>query len=197
MLTQNTNMTLFPARVPCRGFTLLEVLIAVLLLSVGLLGIAGLQLLSKQSNFEALQRTTASMLAQDIIERMRGNPTALATYVASGGKLGEGETPLSATNCTTSKCLPAQLALYDLYEWQEAILGAAEKSGSNDTGGLVSPTACITGPAPGTYNIAVAWRGQTALTASATVLAEPCGAGKYGTNDEYRRILVITTYIGG
>src|SRR5947207_2731132 len=66
-----------------RGFSMVDVLVALIVLSIGLLGVAGLQFMSKRSNFEAVQRTTASLLAQDIIERMRANYGALTTYAGT------------------------------------------------------------------------------------------------------------------
>lgn len=56
------------------GFTLVEILVTVVLISVGLLGIAALQLASLQSNKEAYVRAQASVLASDILDRMRANP---------------------------------------------------------------------------------------------------------------------------
>ena len=47
-----------------RGFSLLELLIALVVFSIGLLAIAGLQTVSKQANFEAVQRTTAAQVAK-------------------------------------------------------------------------------------------------------------------------------------
>ena len=58
------------------GATLIEVLIAVVVLSIGLLGLAGLQVTSVQSNYSAYQRSQATVLANDIAERMRANRTA-------------------------------------------------------------------------------------------------------------------------
>ncbi|MDN5872573.1 MAG: type IV pilus modification protein PilV [Nitrococcus sp.] len=55
------------------GFTLVEVLIALLVLSVGLLGIAGLQLTSLRSNHSAYLRSQATLMAYDILDRMRAN----------------------------------------------------------------------------------------------------------------------------
>jgi len=57
-----------------RGFTLLEVLIALLVLSIGLLGLAALQTTGLRSNEMASMRTTATQLAYDISDRMRANP---------------------------------------------------------------------------------------------------------------------------
>lgn len=56
-----------------RGATLIEVLVAVLILSVGLLGLAGLQMTALKSNHSAYYRSQATLLAYDIIDRMRAN----------------------------------------------------------------------------------------------------------------------------
>ena len=56
-----------------RGFTLVEALIALLVLSIGLLGVAGLQLAALRQNNSASQRSQATFLAYDIIDRMRAN----------------------------------------------------------------------------------------------------------------------------
>lgn len=183
-----------------RGFSLLEVLIALLVFSVGLLGIGGLQLLSKQTNFEAIQRTTASMLVYDIIERMRANPRALGDYTSYTGSITVGGGILigPATDCETSECTAAELAAYDLRQWEQAIDGATETSADGDNaGGVLLPTGCITGPADGsagTYTISLAWQGKAALS-DAAKSDNRCGTGRYGANDEYRRLLSITTYI--
>jgi type IV pilus assembly protein PilV len=67
-----------------RGFTLLEVLVAVLVLSFGLLGIAGLLLATVQNNTLATQRTTATFLAQDMADRIRQNINAVRKFEADG-----------------------------------------------------------------------------------------------------------------
>jgi type IV pilus assembly protein PilV len=59
-----------------RGFTLIESLVALLVLSIGLLGVAAMQLSSLQANNGAFQRTQATFLAQDMADRMRANRRA-------------------------------------------------------------------------------------------------------------------------
>jgi len=56
-----------------RGATLIEVLVAMLILSVGLLGLASMQMTALQSNQSAYYRSQATVLAYDIIDRMRAN----------------------------------------------------------------------------------------------------------------------------
>jgi type IV pilus assembly protein PilV len=63
------------------GFTLLEALIALLVLSIGLLGLAALQARGLRFNHDAYVRSQASLLAYDLFERMRANSAAAANYV--------------------------------------------------------------------------------------------------------------------
>jgi len=64
-----------------KGFTLIEALVALVVLSIGLLGVAALQLTSLRSNHSSAMRSQATYLAYDIIDRMRANRDAA---VASG-----------------------------------------------------------------------------------------------------------------
>lgn len=184
----------------CRGAGLLEVLVTVVVLSVGILGIAGLQFQSKQLQHEAIQRTYAAMLSHDILERLRANAGELpaAAVVVGGGTRGSEPTP----NCIGSAvCTGFQLYQHDLWEWEQMMDGAAEVANGQSLGGLVAPTGCITGPAgggTGSYTVAIAWRGQTPVEDPS---ASACGrgSGKYdddeGNVDVYRRVLEIETYI--
>jgi len=99
------------------GFTLLEVLITLVILAIGLLGLAGLQATSLKQNQSAYQRGQAAQLSYDITDRVRSNMSAISTYQAT--------TPSDATqhtNCTTSTgCSTTQMAQNDLYEWNKAL----------------------------------------------------------------------------
>lgn len=183
------------------GFSLIEVLIAVIILAIGLLGIAGLQVTSKRTSFEALQRVTAVMLAQDVIERMRANKGQLAAYIAAADVTGGLGVP--GTNCTSAACTTAQIVTYDLYQWQQAIVGAAETKTSGgvttNTGGLILPTGCITNTTgtTGEVTIAIAWRGLTKLSNPGI---NACGSGSTnyhdtGTDNAFRKVLEVETFI--
>ena len=184
----------------CRGASLMEVLVSVFVLSIGVLGVAGLQITAKRANFEATQRATAAALAQDIIERMRSNPEELSTYTDAGlGRIIDGAV-MSLVDCSAD-CAPASLAEYDLYELEQAANGVAEQVGGNGVGGLTLPTTCIDGPdgGSGVYTVAIAWRGMTKLSDPTT---DDCGAGsgKYDTLggaevDVYRRVLTMPVFI--
>lgn len=122
------------------GFTLIEVLVAVLVLSIGLLGLAGLQANSLRFNTDSSIQTQAAYMANDMADRMRANagtatlityPSATATQVAS---------------CyNTGGCTPGQMASNDLYEWNQALAGLPAGQGT------------ITALGGGVYNITVRW----------------------------------------
>ncbi|MEH6493748.1 type IV pilus modification protein PilV [Halopseudomonas sp.] len=69
-----------PQIAAARGFSLLEVLVAVLVLALGILGAASLQLSALRYQSGSLHATHASLLAQDMLERLRANPEQLALY---------------------------------------------------------------------------------------------------------------------
>lgn len=184
----------------CRGSTMMEVLVSVFVLSIGVLGVGGLQVTAKRSNFEATQRATAAALAQDIVERMRSNATELGIYTDAGAGRTIDGTSMTSVDCS-SDCAPTTLAEYDLYELEQAANGVAEQAGGGNVGGLTLPTACIDGPdgGPGVYTVAIAWRGMTKLSDPGS---DACGSGsgKYDALggaelDVYRRVLVMQVYI--
>ena len=97
------------------GFTLIEVLIAMVVLAAGLLGLAGLQATSLRNNLSAYNRSQATQLAYDLADRMRANIAGKVTYTTIS--------PSSATakaNCPTG-CSPADMAENDLYQWNLAV----------------------------------------------------------------------------
>lgn len=119
------------------GFTLIEVMVAIVILSFGLLGVAGLMVLGIQNTYSSQQRSAATQLAYDMIDRMRSNRVGVdlttsgvgGNYdrpignVTSGG--GPYVVPQSAcvnnTGITTGTCSPANMADEDAFEWQQAI----------------------------------------------------------------------------
>lgn len=181
-----------------RGFSLLELLVTVIVFSVGLLTVAGLQTVSKQANFEAIQRTAASQVAFGLLENMRVNGDAIGAYLAAG-TLGNGSLGAEpAPNCTTgNECNAAEKAAHDMWFWEQILDGNLETNAGVGTGGLVTPAMCITGPAggvAGVYVVTIAWRGTASLN---NAVNNPCGtlSGNFGANNEFRRIIQVPTYI--
>lgn len=178
-----------------QGFGLIEVLVTLLVFSIGMLGMAATQLDAKRTSHEATQRTLATSLAGDIIERMRANPKALPAYIVT--ELG-GSTVDTGTDCSLSNCSPAVLAKRDIYEWNELLRGATQRftaSGlTSYAGGLVAPRACIT-VAAGQITVALVWKGFSPMQNAS---GSSCGqsSGLYGPSHEWRRLLYFSTYIG-
>lgn len=194
-----------------RGVGLIEVLIALVVLAVGALAIIAMQLTSKQANYDAVQRTTASHLASDLIERMRANPTGSGSYL-TGGLIGNAGFAVPSPTCVSGdSCSPGELAIADLYDWERQLDGQAETrtvgGTTTQTGGLVSPRACVVGPfggGTGMYQLAIAWRG-TQPVSSTDLGGTFCGGALdstnlYGTDadpssNEYRRVVLVSFYI--
>lgn len=188
-----------------QGFTLIEVLVGLVILAIGLLSMAGLQTVAKKANFEAVQRTTATMLAEDIIERMRANAineASLPYYITAAPITDQTGTAKPSPACDSSNpCTPQELAARDLWEWEQAIIGASNTTTGGD--GLYLPSACITQNAAiddtVEYSVAIAWRGRSKLT---NPTAHPCGEGsglydddETGEADVYRRLTTLTILI--
>lgn len=115
------------------GFSLLEVLISVVVLSIGLLGLGGLQLTSLQSANNAHFRSSASIFATELADRMRLNPSAVSSA------LYEGEvTRLTCSSAAAVKscdgdniCSSTEAAAYDLYT-----VACGRTQGQHQNGGV-------------------------------------------------------------
>jgi len=182
-----------------RGLSLLELLISVVVFSIGLLGIAGLQLASKQAGYEGAQRTLAAQVAYGLLEDMRTNGSGISIYVAANDLGGGSLAGLPVSQCRDPDvpCSPAQKAVHDLWYWERMVDGAAELGAEGQSGGILFPAVCVDGPAggvAGVYIVSVAWRGGLEL---ANPDGSQCGAGSgnYGDGDRFRRVLQVATFI--
>lgn len=107
------------------GFTLLEVLIAIVIFSIGLLGIASLQLSGLRFTHASQLRATASMQAENIADRMRANRAGV-----DDGYYNVASMPTSyATNCQVDECNAEEMAQYDLVKWNDDNAENAAASG--------------------------------------------------------------------
>jgi type IV pilus assembly protein PilV len=181
------------------GFSLIELLVSLVIFSVGLLAVAGLQTVSKSANFESLQRTSASHIANGLLEDMRTNGKGINMYLASADLGGTVIAAEPVPNCSSmgATCNAAQKAVHDLWFWESVIDGAHEVGAEGASGGLVQPTLCIDGPVgggPGIYTVSVAWRGGVSLSDSGL---NTCGdgSGKYGAGNAFRRMVQMPTFL--
>jgi type IV pilus assembly protein PilV len=126
------------------GFSLIEALVAILVLSVGLLGLAGLQTVSLKYNQQSYQKSQAIYLAYDIADRMRANPAATAAGLYD--ITAAAAPPAIATDCTTALCNSTDMATYDKNKWKTSIANLlASGTGSvATTGGTTRRTVTLT-----------------------------------------------------
>lgn len=145
-----------------QGFSLVEVLVALFVLSVGLLGLAALQTTGLKFNHQSYERTQAVMQAYDIIDRMRVNKSGSGAVINTAyNNVALGAVP-GSTDCTSTSCSGDQLAEYDIRKWNNANASLlAEGKGAickgsftNDANGY--PASCA--EAGSIYHIAVAWK---------------------------------------
>ncbi len=140
------------------GFTLVEVLVSLVILAIGLLGIAKLMLFSSHSNDSAYLRSQATALAYEILDAMRANrqeAIIVGTYntAAAVPAVAPGALCVGLGSCTT----PTQVALYDLYQWG---LRLNANSGVAPPGALPNGQGTVTTATVGTQTtvtIVVSW----------------------------------------
>ncbi len=133
------------------GYSLIEVLIALLVLSIGLLGIAGMQLTGLKENQNAQYRTQAIYLANDMADRMRANPAGVTAgsynTIDSTSDASYDTQPACAATCTA-----AEIANIDAYEWLSGNVTTSIPNTIPLGEGLITRN---TGP--GTFTITVMW----------------------------------------
>ena len=199
-------MNVFAHYSPARGFTLLEVLISLLVIALGLLGLAGLQARLQQAEFESYQRSQAIVLLYDMVDRIRANKATASCYAITTNTtngtpyLGTGAT--ASTGCAASTAAYNTMADAGLAEWDGLLDGAAEKSSGNSVGAMIGARGCVsyggsateivsggvTVAGTGIYTVSVSWQG----TSDSAIPSANCANGLYG--DETRRRTISTTF---
>ncbi len=99
------------------GFSMVELLVAVLVMGVGVLGVTGLQLVSLQNNRDALLRSEALQLGYNILDNIRVNPGAGVPGLNYAG-VGFDDAPVAPTDCFANNCSAAQMTAFDIAVWQ-------------------------------------------------------------------------------
>lgn len=134
-------------RPSARGFTLLEVLVAIVILAIGLLGIAGLQLNNLRYSAQSAARAQASLLAEQMAERIRNNPAVDYSQAASG----------TVTNCFTASCTITQQRDFDLSEMSTIVADPVR-------GGMSSGTISVASATNG-YTVSIGWQERAGYAA--------------------------------
>ena len=163
------------------GGMLIEILVSLMIFSFGLLGYTSMQARGTVAELEALQRSQAIVLLEDMVSRINANRDAADDYV-SAGLIGEG---------APQDCGGLSGAALDLCEWGNLIRGSSETRNGMRIGAMTAARGCIVRAvdASNRYTVAVAWHG---LAASGSP-GSPCGKddGSY-PNDALRRTVSAT-----
>jgi len=124
-----------------KGFTMVELLVSMLIFSIGMLGLGYLQLTSMRTNQMAFMRSQASTIAYDMADRMRAN------IVGTQADDYDGSPVASDVDCegADETCVPADLAAYDMSSW----LGAIQT--------LPSGSGVVAGLGGSQYSITIRW----------------------------------------
>ena len=129
----------------CSGFTLVEVLVALVVLAVGMLGIAGLYVESLKAGRTSIYRTTAVTLAADMADRIRANPAAPASYAGAG----PGSDAFGCVNGIAA-CNGDEMAQDDWFRWNEAVQARLPQGAAGNI--AVAPVGSVT-----QYSITLQW----------------------------------------
>ena len=199
MVVDKRNM---PCHDKNRGFSLIEVLVAMIIILVALLGIAALQGRAQVAELESQQRAMALILLSDIADKMIANKQTLSCF-AFTTNAGTG-TPyigvgLIVDGHAAAPACAASIAAYNtranaaLNEIDALLEGAAETASGANVGGMIGARACINydaakelagQPGTGLFTVAVSWQGMADLvTPSAT-----CAKDLYGTEEKRRTV---------
>lgn len=121
---------------------MVETLVAVIVLAVGLLGVASLFAISLHSSSDAIERMQAVNLASDIADRIRANRTAGNAYQGTGARH-------NCVGAAPAQCTTQQMAEDDVARWQDAITSVFQGTGSGSVN--------FTAGTPAIYQITVSW----------------------------------------
>ena len=160
------------------GSGLIELMLALLVFSLAMTGLLSVQTLAMQASAEALHRSKAVLLAQDLFARFRGNPGELASYLGAGIGDERLRRPSPARDCDRVSCTPPELAAFDLWRWESSLLGEDARAGGRDIGGLPVPRACISRDGP-RITLALYWLGRGKVTPGGRVGCESADGSLY------------------
>jgi type IV pilus assembly protein PilV len=177
------------------GFTLIEILVALVVLLVGMMGAAGLLVRTVQQEAEAYQRLQALNILQDITDRINANRGVAScySYGSTGAVLGAGVS--SVTTCTSGSSVENSMVATDLTAWNDLLNGVAEQTGITNSGAMIGARGCIVeiSAAERIYRITVAWQGLNKTAAPTS--DNTCGLNAYG-DESQRRIVSAVVRIG-
>ena len=159
-----------PSPLSPNGIGMLEFLVALLIFSAGLMGLMSAQLAGTKASFDAAQRSIATGLARDLLERLRANPAQLAAYCTISLGDAQQRIPVPAADCDMTSCSAQQLVQFDLWQWESWLLGENEQGTEGNRGGLIAPRACVANDGA-RVAVAISWQN---LTSASSEPADAC-----------------------
>lgn len=198
------------ARGASAGFSLIEVLVAITIVVVGLLGLAGMQARAQVAEFESYQRAQALVLLYDMMDRVNNNRATASCFAITTAATfyGDPANPVTPA-CTVSSPANNAIAVASMTAWDNLLQGSAELKGAGATrvGAMIGARGCVTYNAAteyldattgaaisgtGEYTLAVSWQGMADTFAPIVACG---GAAHYGTETR-RRTVWVTMRIG-
>ena len=104
-----------------RGISLIESLVAIFVTALGILGILGVQMRTLTDTQTSVRRAQAVRLIEDLGERMKVSPNALLGLADYASGYDQEGSDLTATDCSSAPCTPAEQAGYDLKQWKTTV----------------------------------------------------------------------------
>jgi len=170
---------------------MVEVLVTLLIISLALLGTAGLQAYSMRLNQGGQFRSLAVFLASDLAERLEANKSSAvggdyvvplttgADYLAGAGA--------PSTACVSAACNPAALAAFDLSQWQAAVAATLPQSSWSVVQTVVGN--------PSSYTVTISWVDRRSNTSTAAAdAASQFGSNAAGTGEKFSYTATRTVF---
>lgn len=175
-----------------QGFSMLELLVALVISLVTLMGAAGLVVRTVQQEVEAVQRLQALTLAQDMIDRININRQVVSCYSngANGITVGKGAVKANLPACTSGNASQNARADGDIDEWHDLLEGVSEQtSGNANVGAMIDARGCIrqVSAVDRTYRVTVVWQGMS----DTKTPASNCGQNQYRSEPSRRAISLL------
>lgn len=183
-----------------KGFTLIEVLVAITIVMVGLLGLAGMQARAQVAEFESYQRAQALVLLYDMMDRIQNNRNTASCFVNGSGTYYGDTSAAPSLACSVSSPADNALAISSMTAWHNLLQGSSETKGTSAVGAMVGARGCVTYntnseyinastglniTGTGEYTIMVSWQGMV----DTFTPIKTCGTtAQYGTDTKRRTV---------